>query len=154
MMEHDPRILTINGHDHEIRSAPATPLIDVLRNELGLTGTRYGCGLEQCGSCLVLEGGVAKYACTREVGDVRAGITTVEGLAGDPLIAAFVAHQAGQCGYCLSGILIAARGLLNRNPHPTRAEIVAALDGNLCRCGSHVRILRAVTEVAMAGAKN
>ena len=152
MMATAPRVLTVNGQRHEIHSAPATPLIDVLRNELGLTGTRYGCGLEQCGSCLVLESGVSKYACTREVGDVGGPITTVEGLSDDPLIAAFVKHQAGQCGYCLSGILISARALLNRNPAPTRTEIAAALDGNLCRCGSHVRILRAVASVAAAGA--
>ena len=150
-MATEPRVLTVNGQRHDIRSAPATPLIDVLRNELGLTGTRYGCGLEQCGSCLVLEGGVATYACTRAAGDVRADITTIEGLAGDPLVAAFIEHQAGQCGYCLSGIIVAARGLLNRNPNPTRAEMAFALDGNLCRCGSHLRILRAVAAVARMG---
>lgn len=152
MMDTAARVLIVNGQGRKVHSAPATPLIDVLRNELGLTGTRYGCGLEQCGSCLVLEGGMSIYACTREVGDVVGPITTVEGLAGDPLIAAFIEHQAGQCGYCLSGILIAARALLDRNPAPTRAEIALALDGNLCRCGSHVRILRAVASVAAAGA--
>jgi nicotinate dehydrogenase subunit A len=141
-------ILTINGHAVEIQAEPATPLIDVLRNELGLTGTRYGCGLEQCGSCLVLEGGAPVHACTREVGHVGGDIVTVEGLAGDRLIEAFLAEQAGQCGYCLSGMIIAAKALLMRHPHPTREQIVAALDNNLCRCGTHHRILRAVVRAA------
>ena len=145
--------LRVNGIEREVAADPTDPLIDVLRNGLGLTGPRFGCGLEQCGACMVLIDGSPAYSCTREVGTLDgAEITTVEGLgdieAPHPLQRAFLAEQAGQCGYCLSGILIAAKALLDRNPAPSRAEIVAALDGHLCRCGSHTRILRAVERAA------
>jgi nicotinate dehydrogenase subunit A len=127
------------------------PLLDVLRNELDLKGSRYGCGLEQCGSCMVLVDGAPVYACSQEVGSISGKrVTTVEGLAGHPLVQAFLDEQAGQCGYCLSGILISAKALLDRNPTPTRADIVAALDVHLCRCGTHFRILRAVERAAVA----
>lgn len=145
--------LVINGEARRIEAAGQTPLIYVLRNELGLTGTRYGCGLEQCGSCMVLIDGEPAYACTREA-ESAAGceITTVEGLGGEaaahPLQQAFLDEQAGQCGYCLSGILMSAKALLDRDPAPDRAAIVAALDGHLCRCGAHTRIIRAVERAA------
>jgi nicotinate dehydrogenase subunit A len=142
--------LTINGTTHPIPDDPATPLLDVLRNRLGLTGARYGCGLEQCGACMVLIDGAPVFACSREVGSVRGAVTTVEGLQDHPLLAAFIAEQAGQCGYCLSGILVSAAGLLGRNPHPSRAEIIAALEPHLCRCGAHPRVLRAIEKVAAA----
>ena len=145
--------LSVNGRSVSISADPATPLIDVLRNHLDLRGTRYGCGLEQCGSCMVVIDGKADYACSREVGSVAGrSVTTVEGLTIGgklhPLQTAFMEEQAGQCGYCLSGILMSAKALLDHNPSPTRADIVAALDGNLCRCGAHPRILRAVEKAA------
>lgn len=151
-----PITLSVNGAAHALPDAtpPDTPLLDVLRNTLGLTGTRFGCGLEQCGACMVLVDGEPLPACTAAL-DSLAGreITTVEGLAGPdgslhPLQKAFAEEQAGQCGYCLSGILISAKALLDANPNPSRSEIAAALDGNLCRCGSHVRILKAVERAA------
>jgi nicotinate dehydrogenase subunit A len=130
-----------------------TPLLDVLRNELGLMGTRFGCGLEQCGCCMVLIDGAPEKCCTKPVWNVAGkSVTTIEGLGTPahphPLQQAFLDEQAGQCGYCLSGILISAKALLDKNPQPTRAEIAAALDGNICRCGSHNRIMRAVEKAA------
>ena len=144
---------TVNGRQVTVAVSADAPLLDVLRNHLDLRGTRYGCGLEQCGSCMVLLDGEPVYACTREVGTVAGCVvTTVEGLrsadALHPLQQAFLKHQAGQCGYCLSGILISAAALLARNPQPSRTEIAAALDGNLCRCGAHPRIIRAIHEAA------
>lgn len=146
--------LTVNGRAHDIEAAGVTPLLDVLRNHLGLKGSRYGCGLEQCGACMVLVDGETVYSCSREAGTLLGcSILTVEGLRTDgalhPLQRAFLDEQAGQCGYCLSGMLMAAKALLDRNPSPTRAEIVEALDPNLCRCGSHPRILRAVARAAV-----
>jgi nicotinate dehydrogenase subunit A len=145
--------LTVNGRSVQVTALETTPLLDVLRNQLDLKGTRYGCGLEQCGSCMVLLDGEPVYACSREVGTVAGrNITTIEGLGTvahpHPLQQAFLDEQAGQCGYCLSGIVISAKALLDRNPSPTRADIAAALDKNLCRCGAHPRILRAVEKAA------
>jgi nicotinate dehydrogenase subunit A len=139
----------VNGRAVQSQSQANTPLLDVLRNELDLKGSRYGCGLEQCGTCLVLVDGVPAHACTREVGTIAGrAITTAEGLAGHPIHAALLAEQAGQCGYCLSGIMVAAAALLEKNRNPSRTEIAAALDGNLCRCGTHPRILKAVERAA------
>jgi nicotinate dehydrogenase subunit A len=145
--------LNVNGRPVSIAADAATPLLDVLRNQLDLKGTRYGCGLEQCGSCMVLLDGEPVYACSREIGTVAGrGVTTIEGLGSiarpHPLQQAFLEEQAGQCGYCLSGILMSAKALLDRNPSPTRADIVAALDKHLCRCGAHPRILLAVEKAA------
>jgi nicotinate dehydrogenase subunit A len=131
----------------------ATPLLNVLRNELGLMGTRFGCGLEQCGCCMVLIDGAPVKSCNREVSTLAGkNVTTVEGLGTaarpHPLQQAFIDEQAGQCGYCLAGILISAKALLEKNPSPTRKEIALALDGNICRCGSHNRIMRAVEKAA------
>ena len=148
--------LTVNGRPWALPDdiAPETPLLDILRNTLRLTGTRFGCGLEQCGACMVLVDGAPVQSCNAAL-DAVAGkeITTIEGLAGDggtlhPLQQAFLDEQAGQCGYCLSGILMSAKALLDQNPNPSRHEIAAALDDNLCRCGSHVRILTAVERAA------
>src|SRR5579885_1370317 len=130
-----------------------TPLLYVLREDLGLVGTRFGCGLEQCGCCMVLIDGQPEKSCAKPVWSVAGkSITTVEGLGAPdkphPLQQAFLDEQAGQCGYCLSGILISAKALLDRNPAPTRREIALALDDNICRCGSHPRILRAVERAA------
>ena len=129
------------------------PLLDVLRNHLRLTGTRFGCGLEQCGCCIVLIDDVPVKSCGRSIASVAGrSVTTIEGLGTPeqphPLQQAFLEEQAGQCGYCLSGILISAKALLDRNPAPTRTEIASALDDNLCRCGTHNRILRAVEKAA------
>lgn len=147
--------LKINGKAREVKAAAASPLIYVLRNELGLMGTRYGCGLEQCGSCMVLIDGEPVHACTRAMDSVAGqDVRTVEDLgtlaAPHPLQQAFLAEQAGQCGYCLSGILISAKALLDRNPEPSRADIMVALDGHLCRCGAHERIIRAIGRAAAA----
>ena len=125
----------------------------MLRNALGLMGTRFGCGLEQCGCCTVLIDGEAEKACAKPVYSVAGkSVTTIEGLGTKdkphPLQQAFLDEQAGQCGYCLSGIIVSAKALLDTNPSPTRAEIAAALDGNICRCGSHNRIIRAVAKAA------
>lgn len=146
---------TVNGEARQVAAADTTSLLEVLRNHLGLMGTRYGCGLEQCGCCMVLVDDQPVYACSREVGTVTGcEVTTVEGLgtpdAPHPLQQAFLDEQAGQCGYCLSGILMSAKALLDRNPNPGRAEVVAALDKHLCRCGAHQRILRAVERAAAA----
>ena len=142
---------TVNGQLHQIETEAETPLIYVLRNNMGLTGVRYGCGLEQCGSCMVLIDGEPAYACSRAVDSVMGKeVLTVEGLhnQGHPLFDAFLAEQAGQCGYCLSGILINAKALLDRNSSPSREDIAAALDNNLCRCGAHARIISAVKRAA------
>ena len=149
--------LTVNGRDVTVDADAATPLLDVLRNHLDLKGSRYGCGLEQCGTCMVLIDGAAAYSCARDVGTVAGrSITTIEGLgtaeAPHPLERAFLQEQAGQCGYCLSGIIISAKALLDRNPEPSRADIVAALDNHLCRCGTHTRIIAAVQKAARMGA--
>jgi nicotinate dehydrogenase subunit A len=143
--------LTVNGRAISVATADDTPLLDVLRNHLDLKGSRYGCGLEQCGSCMVLIDGKAEYSCARDVATVAGKqIQTVESLASHPLRQAFLDEQAGQCGYCLSGILMSAKALLDSNNCPSRAEIVTALDVHLCRCGAHPRILRAVEKAAAA----
>ena len=134
--------LTVNGSARSVDVADTTTLLEVLRNHLGLMGTRYGCGLEQCGACMVLVDGEPAYACTREAGTVAGrSVTTIESLGTPdklhPLQQAFLDEQAGQCGYCLSGIIMSVKALLDRNPTPTRAEIVTALDRHLCRCGAH-----------------
>ena len=144
---------TVNGESRRVEAPETATLLDVLRNHLGLMGTRYGCGLEQCGCCMVLIDGQTAYACTREVGTVAGrAVTTIEGLgtveSPHPLQQAFLDEQAGQCGYCLSGILISAKALLDRTPNPSRAEVIAALDNHLCRCGAHQRIIRAVERAA------
>ena len=145
--------LTVNGTKRRVSAPDSTPLIYVLHNELGLTGSRYGCGLEQCGSCMVLVDGEPVYSCTREVGTLGGhSITTIEALGTTdklhPLQQAFITEQAGQCGYCLSGIIIEAKALLDRHPNPSRAEIVAALDRHVCRCGAYQRIVHAIERAA------
>ena len=147
--------LNVNGKAVTVSAAEDAQLLDVLRNSLGLVGTRFGCGLEQCGSCMVLVDGAPVKSCTRPMSTLAGkSITTIEGLGTPakphPLQQAFLDEQAGQCGYCLSGILISAKALLDKNPKPSRADIVAALDKHLCRCGSHPRILRAVERAAAA----
>jgi nicotinate dehydrogenase subunit A len=145
--------LVVNGESVHAGSDGAKPLLSVLRDDLGLRGSRFGCGTEQCGACMVLIDGKPEHSCTREVASVAGhSITTVEGLAQGsnlhPLQQAFLDEQAGQCGYCLAGILISAAALLARNPKPARADIIAALDPHLCRCGMHNRVIRAVERAA------
>jgi nicotinate dehydrogenase subunit A len=143
----------LNGATVSAERRGETPLIDALRENFGLFGTRFGCGAEQCGSCMVLIDGQAQYACTRTIDSVIGrDVVTVEGL-GTPLVPhplqrAFLAEQAGQCGYCLSGMLISAAALLRTNLAPTELEVRAALEKNLCRCGAHNRIVRAVLRAA------
>ena len=141
--------LMINGRRREVSADPATSLLEVLRADLGLTGARYGCGEGQCGTCSVLVDGEDLATCQLEVGNLAGkAITTVEGLGAPenphPLQTAFLELQAGQCGYCLSGILVGAKGLLDRNPRPTRKEVAQALSWHLCRCGIHNRVMDAV----------
>ena len=145
--------LTVNGKVVSLGADGDTPLLDVLRNHLGLVGTKFGCGLEQCGCCMVLVDDAPQKSCGKAVSTVVGkSVVTLEGLGTPeqphPLQQAFIDEQAGQCGYCLAGILISAKALLDDNPAPSRAEIAAALDDNICRCGSHVRILRAVERAA------
>jgi nicotinate dehydrogenase subunit A len=142
-------VLVVNGKQHTIQVPGDTPLLYVLRNELGLTGPQYGCGEETCGACMVLIGSEARRSCKLPVSGVgRSRVTTVEGLmeAGElhPAQRAFLDEQASQCGYCLNGMIIATAALLWKTTHPSDLQIRQALDGNLCRCGSHPRILRAV----------
>ena len=148
--------LRVNGADRVVEADPETPLLSALRGPLGLMGTRFGCGLNQCGACNVLVDGRAVASCDLPL-SAAAGkdVTTVEGLGSPeqphPLQSAFIAEQAMQCGYCISGILISAAALLRRNPDPSEAEVRAALDRNLCRCGAHNRMVRAVLRAAKAG---
>jgi nicotinate dehydrogenase subunit A len=148
-----PTSFTVNGSAVSVTADGDTPLLDILRNHLGLVGTKFGCGQEQCGCCMVLVDGRADKSCGTALSTVAGReIVTIEGLGTrerpHPLQQAFLDEQAGQCGYCLPGIIISAKALLDRNPAPSRAEIAAALDDNICRCGSHIRILRAVGRAA------
>src|SRR5216684_6872160 len=147
--------LIVNGNAVSVSADADTPLLDVLRNHLGLVGTKFGCGAEQCGSCMVLVDGKPEKSCGTALSTVVGkAVVTIEGLGTrehpHPLQQAFLDEQAGQCGYCLSGILISAKALLDKNRSPSRREIAAALDDNICRCGSHPRILKAVERAAAA----
>lgn len=147
--------LQLNGQTREVESDPATPLLYVLRDELGLNGAKFGCGLGQCGACTVQVGGEAVFSCLLPVSLVRdRPVKTVEGMGSVEhpglLQRAFMAEQAAQCGYCIAGMLVRAQSLLDRNPSPTDAEIRRHMSPNLCRCGTHMRILRAVRGAADA----
>lgn len=142
-------IISVNGKKHTVRAAPETPLLYVLRNDLGLNGPQFGCGQEQCGSCMVLVGANAKQSCKLPISEVgNTAITTLEGLVEEgelhPVQRAFLEEQAAQCGYCTNGMIITSAALLWKDHHPSDEQVRVALDGNLCRCGSHLRILRAV----------
>jgi len=157
----DEIVLMVNGKPHMVQAEPETPLLYVLRNELRLTGPQFGCGEETCGACLILIGDKAKPSCKLPVSQVgRSRITTLEGLIerGElhPVQRAFIEEQASQCGYCINGMIIKTTALLSKTPHPSDVQIRAALDGNLCRCGSHPRILRAVrrAETLLSAAEN
>jgi nicotinate dehydrogenase subunit A len=141
--------LTVNGAEYRLALPPQTRLLYVLRNDLELNGPKFGCGLGECGACAVLMDGAAVRSCVVQIGAASGRcIVTLEGLGSEaaphPVQAAFIAEQAAQCGYCLNGMIIAAKALLDRTPKPSEAEIRAALRYNLCRCGAHVEILRAV----------
>jgi nicotinate dehydrogenase subunit A len=149
--------LRVNGRDCEVEAEASTPLLYVLRNDLKLKGTRFGCGEGQCGACNVLLDGNAVPSCDTPLWSVPGHeITTIEGIGGrdagelHPVQQAFIDEQAIQCGYCIDGIIISAVALLQRDRDPTDAQIAAALDRNLCRCGTHVRILRAIHAAARA----
>jgi nicotinate dehydrogenase subunit A len=146
-----PKLFTlkVNGAACSVKVEPDTPLLYVLRNDLKLSGAKFGCGLAQCGACSVLVDGVERRSCVHPVSAVgKSSITTIEGL-GTPqqpsaLQSAFIHEQAGQCGYCSNGMIIAAQALLARNPKPSESDVKQALEGHLCRCGTHNRIVRAV----------
>ncbi|HJU30977.1 MAG TPA: (2Fe-2S)-binding protein [Hyphomicrobiaceae bacterium] len=145
--------LRVNGTEHTVEADPSSSLLGALRSGLGLTGTRFGCGANQCGACNVMIDGQAVASCDTPLWAATGkDIVTVEGLGTPekphPLQTAFLAEQASQCGYCLSGILISAAALLKRNPDPSDGEVRTALDRNLCRCGAHNRIVRAVLRAA------
>ena len=151
--------LTVNGDVHEVEGDPTAPLIFVLRNALGLTGAKLGCGLEQCGSCAVLVDGQSQLSCATaaEAFEGRE-IVTIEALGDDPVgkrvIQAFVAETAAQCGYCTPGLVVATTALLKASPSPDEAAIQEALAPHLCRCGSHVRVLRAIRRAAGPGGRD
>ena len=149
-------ILKVNGSNREVESDdPDVPLMYVLRDQLGLTGTHFGCGLAQCGACTVMVAGRAVRSCIAPAKSVVGqDVVTIEGLGSpdrpDPLQAAFITEQAAQCGFCTPGMVMSARALLAQTPRPTEPQVREALAGNLCRCGSHARVIRAVLRAAAA----
>jgi len=149
----EPIKLTVNGAAHTVHAEPDTPLLYILRNDLGLKGAKFGCGLGQCGSCMVLVDGRNVTACDTPLWSVAGKtVTTVEALgtldAPGAIQRAFIAEQAVQCGYCVSGMIMAAAALLERNPDPDETEIAQALARNVCRCGTHVRVIKAILRAA------
>lgn len=145
------KALRINGTTHEADLPDDVPLLWVLRDALGLTGTKYGCGVAACGACTVHIGGIAMRSCQVTLGDVDGEITTIEGLANTDMAVlqqSWIDHQVAQCGYCQSGQLMQAASLLAENPNPTDADIDAAMNGNLCRCGTYPRIRQAIHATA------
>ncbi|MDQ0668463.1 (2Fe-2S)-binding protein [Pseudomonas sp. W2I6] len=145
--------LEVNGHTSEVSAMADTPLLLILRNDLQLNGPKYGCGLGECGACTVIIDGVAARSCVFPLsGAVGRNIVTLEGLGirqtPHPVQQAFIDEQAAQCGYCLNGMIMTAKALLDRNPNPSEAEVRSELSGNLCRCGTHIEILRAVLRAA------
>jgi nicotinate dehydrogenase subunit A len=148
-----PIRLTVNGRIHEVGASPDTALLHVLRNDLELNGPKYGCGLGECGTCTVLIDGVAARSCVIPIeGCAGREVVTLEGLGSrhdpDPVQEAFITENAAQCGYCLNGMIMTTKALLMRNPHPTEQEAMEALRYNLCRCGAHMEIIRAVMRAA------
>lgn len=150
--------LNVNGTDHRVDASPDTPLLYVLREDLALNGAKYGCGLGQCGACTVQIDGKAAFSCITPIAAVAGrAVRTVEGLAPGgrmgPLQQAFLDEQAAQCGYCIAGMIMRAQALLDEEPHPDDAAIRRHMQTNLCRCGTHMRILRAIRRVAGAPSK-
>ena len=153
-----PIVLDVNGARREVAAEPETPLLYVLRNDLDLKGARYGCGVGLCGACTVIVDGKAVQSCDVPVSALEGKkITTIEGIGTaaepHPLQKAFIAEQAAQCGYCITGIIMSAKALLDAKPAPTEEELRAALERNLCRCGTHTRILRAIRSCASREAR-
>ena len=147
--------IKVNGAMHSVPAEPDTPLLYVLRNDLGLNAAKFGCGLAQCGACTVLVDGKPVRSCVAPIDTLgQAEVTTLEGLGTierpHPLQAAFMAEQAAQCGYCIPGAIMSAKALLDRSPQPSEADVRQGLAGNLCRCGTHNRIVRAVLKAAQA----
>ena len=146
--------IEVNGQKHTLRSSAQTPLLWVLRDELGLTGTKFGCGIAQCGACTVWLDGNPIRSCVMPVGGVTGKVTTIEGLGSrqspHPLQEAWIRNNVPQCGYCQSGQLMSAAALLNRQPKVTTEDVDAAMSGNLCRCGTYPRIRKAILEVSAA----
>jgi len=144
--------ISINGNDHTVDAPDYTPLLWIIRDNLQLTGTKFGCGIGMCGACTVHQDGIAVRSCTLPVGTVgKSRITTIEGLdqnGNHPLQQAWITEQVPQCGYCQSGQIMQAASLLKQNPHPTDGQIVDAMDGILCRCMAYVRIKRAIQTAA------
>ena len=145
--------LKVNGQFRRTNAKPDTPLLYVLRNDLALNGAKFGCGLSQCGACTVLHNGKPVRSCELPISAIGTGeITTIEGLGTidkpHPLQKAFIDEQAAQCGYCINGMIMTAKELLDRTPHPTEKDVRDALIGNLCRCGTHNRIVRAILRAA------
>lgn len=145
--------LNVNGASHALDIDPATPLLYALREDLGLHGAKFGCGLGQCGACTVLVDGKPTFSCILPVAAVgQRPVRTIEGLGTPdkpgPLQQAFIDHQAAQCGYCIAGMIMRAQALLDANPHPTEAQIREHMEPNLCRCGTHMRILAAIRAAA------
>ena len=148
-----PFRLRVNGTPHVLACEPDMPLLWVLRDILGLTGTKFGCGIGQCGACTVHVGGMAVRSCSIRVADVSGEVTTIEGATspiGQKITQAWIANQVAQCGYCQPGQVMTAIALLSGNPHPTDADIDAAMAGNLCRCATYFRIRRAIHAAAIA----
>ena len=150
--------LNVNGAVHNVAAEPDTPLLYVLRNDLGLNAAKFGCGLGQCGACTVLVDGAPVRSCITPIGTLgQSEITTLEGLGTverpHPLQAAFIAEQAPQCGYCIAGMIMLAKALLDRTRQPSEAEVRLGLAGNLCRCGALNRIVRAVLRAAQASGR-
>jgi isoquinoline 1-oxidoreductase alpha subunit len=147
--------LTVNGQKHTLDIEPETPLLWVLRDELGLTGTKFGCGIAQCGACTVHLNGAATRSCVMQVGGLDgASVLTIEGLSHDashPVQRAWIEHDVPQCGYCQSGQIMSAADLLKHNPKPTREQIVEHMSTNICRCGTYQRIVHAVERAAREG---
>ncbi len=150
--------IKVNGAMHSVPAEPDTPLLYVLRNDLGLNAAKFGCGLAQCGACTVLVDGKPVRSCVTPIDTLgQSEITTLESLGTieqpHPLQAAFMTEQAAQCGYCIAGMIMSAKALLDRNPQPSEAEVRQGLAGNLCRCGTHNRIVRAVLRAAQTGGR-
>ena len=147
--------LKVNGTSHSVTADSDTPLLYVLRNDLGLNAAKFGCGLGQCGACTVLIDGAASRSCVMPIGTLgQSEVTTLEGIGTaeqpHPLQAAFIEEQAAQCGYCIPGMIMMAKAILDRNPRPNEADIRLGLTGNLCRCGTHNRIVHAILKAAQA----